>query len=314
MTRSETQRTRLQFLRAADHAPDACGDSLVIETSSYNLNWPGVLLEKGWAPQFYPTDVVTPYFYFALARDADLKWLAAREGALIDLHTTPGDIWINPPWTPFTHKIDEACFFTILAIDEKALFAAHPDAPDPERLEFLNNYNVRDPALKNFVELFFLEAEAGGCSGRLYVEGLLRAFSQYFLANYSSLPVHSGASGESGGDRAPARISADQIQEIAKFILENLGEPLSVEDLAAELNMSKFYFLKEFKKAAGVTPYQYLIELRMKRAMELLREPSVSLADLALQLGFSDQSHFSRAFKAFTGASPAAYRKRARRA
>jgi AraC family transcriptional regulator len=306
---SEKRRTRLEFFRADDRSRDACGESLIVEASSHDLSWPGVLIEKGWAPHFYPTNVVTPYFYFALARDADLRWTVRREGALSDLHTVPGEIWINPPWTPFTHKVDEACFFTILAIEEDALYAAHSEVVDRRRLEFLNNYNVSDLALKNFLELFLLEAEAGGPSGRRYLQSLLGAFSAYFLAHYSSL---AGGRGDPVG-RAAARISPEQIHELAGFIQSNLAEPLSIEDLAAELNMSKFYFLKEFKKSTGVTPYQFLIELRMKRAEELLRNSAMALADLALHLGFSDQSHFSRAFKAYSGASPAAYRKRASR-
>ena len=69
-------------------------------------------------------------------------------------------------------------------------------------------------------------------------------------------------------------------------------------------------FLKEFKKATSKTPYQYLTDIRMEQASQLIGDESITLVDLAIRLGFNDQSHFSRAFKNRFGESPGAYRKK----
>ncbi|MCR9142891.1 MAG: AraC family transcriptional regulator [bacterium] len=281
--------------------------------------WQGIILEKGWSPHFYPTNVITPYFYFALALEQDLRWEAHHGGELQPLKTNPGDIWINPPDTPFTHKIDQPCFFTILAIEADIFLSAHPDALPPARresLQFLNNYNVEDPLLKNFIELFYYEALSGGANGLRYIRNLLATLSEYFVNTYSNYRDRNPGSKAGSPEGAPpsgganSRIKPEAIEAIESFILENLEEVITVDDLAAELNMSKFYFLREFKKAAGVTPHQYLTRIKMERASALLREGSSSLATVALSLGYGDQSHFSRVFKTHFGESPGNYRKR----
>ncbi len=296
-------KSRLTFLNESDHSPSNCGDPLDIKTSSHGLGWDGIIVEKGWSPHFYPTQIVTPYFYFALAIDHELSWKVAMNEKFELLKTNPGDIWVNPPWTPFTHEINEPCFFIILAVVEERLISAYPGKLSMKDLQFLNNYNLQDLALKNYIELFYHEVEDEGANGRQYIENLLKLISVYFINNYSN---HAS----SHETQKNSRVSKDQIKEIRNFINDNIGEPITIDDLAAELNMSKFYFLKEFKKAASVTPYQYLMDLRMEKAKELIADRNLSLMDLAINLGFSDQSHFSRVFKNYFGDAPGVYRKK----
>ena len=79
--------TTLQFFDFDTGAPSACGDVLEIEFSSAGLEWPGVVLEKGSSPHFYPSNVSTPYFYFALALERDLHWSAATDDDMTELKT-----------------------------------------------------------------------------------------------------------------------------------------------------------------------------------------------------------------------------------
>mgnify|MGYP001795710388 FL=1 len=90
-------KSSLKFFDFDTNEVSDCGDVLVIETSSEKLNWKGILLEKGESPHFFPNNVYTPYFYFALALEADLQWKASMDGQMKSLKTVPGDIWINPP-------------------------------------------------------------------------------------------------------------------------------------------------------------------------------------------------------------------------
>ncbi len=299
-------KSNLLFYEAASRKLSDCGAPLQIEVSSADCGWEGVVLEKGWSPHFYPTDVFTPYFYFALALEQDLRWEARHGEELQPLKTTPGEIWINPPETPFTHKIDQPCFFTILAIEAETFLDAHPEALPRDRLQFLNNYNVEDPLLKNFIEMFLFEAQSGAKNGARYLRNLLSALCEYYINNYSDYRDLAKA-----GGAGSSRVKSEDVNSIENFILENVDEALSVEDLAAELNMSKFYFLREFKKASGFTPHQFLVRVKMKRAAELLAGSALPLSEVALRLGFGDQSHFSRVFKSHFNASPGAYRRRA---
>ncbi|BAY81725.1 putative transcriptional regulator [Calothrix parasitica NIES-267] len=74
--------------------------------------------------------------------------------------------------------------------------------------------------------------------------------------------------------------------------------------MANELGISRYHFCRLFQKSMGISPYQYLIKCRIERAKELLLQPHTSIADVALKVGFSNQSHFSKYFKRVVGMTP----------
>ncbi|MDJ0597045.1 MAG: helix-turn-helix transcriptional regulator, partial [Pleurocapsa sp. MO_226.B13] len=79
-------------------------------------------------------------------------------------------------------------------------------------------------------------------------------------------------------------------------------------ELAALVQISPSYFSILFKQATGITPHQYVIQCRIERAKELLRQSDLAIADVALRLGFSHQSHLSRHFKRLVGVTPKQFR------
>ncbi|MFK3775840.1 helix-turn-helix domain-containing protein [Pseudomonas sp. NPDC089406] len=94
----------------------------------------------------------------------------------------------------------------------------------------------------------------------------------------------------------------------ARELLESrLAEPPSLEDLAAAVNLSPFHFARVFRQATGLPPHAWLKQRRLARARELLRSGLPAL-EVALALGFADQSHLSRQFKQAYGVTPGAYR------
>ena len=68
--------------------------------------------------------------------------------------------------------------------------------------------------------------------------------------------------------------------------------------------MSRYHFCRLFSKSTGISPHQYLIKSRIERAKELLLQKHQSVADVALQVGFTSQSNFTRHFKKLVGATP----------
>jgi AraC family transcriptional regulator len=79
---------------------------------------------------------------------------------------------------------------------------------------------------------------------------------------------------------------------------------MAVADLACQVNLSPHHFSMLFKQAVGVPPYQYVLQKRIDEAVRRLSAGRMTLSDVALSLGFSDQSHFSRAFRKLTGTTP----------
>ena len=104
---------------------------------------------------------------------------------------------------------------------------------------------------------------------------------------------------------------ADGVQKVAESIVymsEHLDQPLRVTGLAALANLSPAHFAVRFKEQTGCSPRDYLHLLRIHRACQLLRSSTLNVKEIAARLGYQDQFHFSRQFKAFQGVSPTEYR------
>lgn len=94
-----------------------------------------------------------------------------------------------------------------------------------------------------------------------------------------------------------------------KFIDANLADAdLSIERISEEVDLSPYYFARMFRAALGISPYRYVIERRLQLAQRLLAGSSSLLTDVALNCGFSSQSHFTSTFRRHFGVAPLKYR------
>ena len=95
------------------------------------------------------------------------------------------------------------------------------------------------------------------------------------------------------------------------FIEENFKTNFSLDELAKQVYLSKFHLLRVFKQHLGISPGMYQMQLRLNEARKLIFK-DLSLTEVALELGFSDQAHFTNTFKRYSnGASPRDLRKTA---
>ena len=102
-----------------------------------------------------------------------------------------------------------------------------------------------------------------------------------------------------------------RIAEAKRYIDFHFSDSsLSIEDVAQRIDMSEVYFRKLFKNEYGQSPSQYLAAVRLRKAIELMRYPFMSVEECAMQSGFSSQQYFSRVFKKNIGDTPAHYRKK----
>lgn len=116
------------------------------------------------------------------------------------------------------------------------------------------------------------------------------------------------------GERAEKRLSAflqsnHRIRPVLEYIDAHLGDPLSNTSLAEFCHVGEDHFIRIFKKWTHQTPTQFVLDMRIKRACEMLVLSNQSIETIAAELGFSDRHHLSRAFKARIGQGPATYRK-----
>lgn len=103
---------------------------------------------------------------------------------------------------------------------------------------------------------------------------------------------------------APAKGRVPWLERVLHEIDTRYGERLSVEELAEISGMSLFYFVRRFNQETGLSPGRYLRLRRIERAIDLIAENKLSLADIAYRVGFSSQSHMTSGFKRYTGFTP----------
>ena len=102
-----------------------------------------------------------------------------------------------------------------------------------------------------------------------------------------------------------------RLRAVVEYIEEHLDGGPSLAQLAAVVGLNPYHFARQFKAATGLPPHQYVIARRVERAKQLLQAGTdLSLAEVALHAGFSDQSQFSRHFKRLAGVTPGQFRRR----
>ncbi|KMY49923.1 response regulator transcription factor [Peribacillus loiseleuriae] len=100
-----------------------------------------------------------------------------------------------------------------------------------------------------------------------------------------------------------------EIANACKYISENIHRKITLDEVASYLHLNSSYFSRLFKKEVGENFVKYVVNMKMKRAKELLDQTNYSIIEISEQLGYENQSYFNKTFKAFTGIAPIEYRK-----
>jgi len=108
--------------------------------------------------------------------------------------------------------------------------------------------------------------------------------------------------------RSPEGGKSSSMKRVADYITAGWQGEVTLDELADVSGLSKYHLVKKFREEFGMTPHAYSINVRINRARELLKSGR-PLADISLELGFYDQSHFSNTFLKYTGLTPLGYRK-----
>ncbi len=118
--------------------------------------------------------------------------------------------------------------------------------------------------------------------------------------------IHSVIEGEKSTRR---KTYSDDIDAVIDFIESNYHDPITVDDMIKQIHISKYHFIRLFRRVIGITPYSYLTNYRINISKQMLRSSDSSISEIAESCGFSDTSNFIAHFKRHTGVRPAQYRK-----
>jgi AraC family transcriptional regulator len=200
-------------------------------------------------------------------------------------------------WTNWDQEVE----FSVIAICPTWLNQITQELMQHET-ELIPQFSIDDPVIQQLAIALKTEIQTGCMSGRLYGESLGTAIAARLVQNYAvskpSLQFKTNG------------LSQSQLERVIDYMNANLSQDLSILDLATLTSMSESYFSRSFKQSVGIAPYQYLMQQRVERAKQLLKQQVISISDIALHCGFANQTHLTKVFRHLTGVTPKTYQKR----
>jgi AraC family transcriptional regulator len=159
---------------------------------------------------------------------------------------------------------------------------------------------ITDTRLSGLLEAMRREYQLGFPTGQLFISSIEQALSSYLVGNYARAPANPVFF--KGG------MSPSVSKRIVEFIKANIDADLSISELARIAEMSPSHFARNFRGAFQTTPHDFIVQMRMELAKDLLRRSDLTLLDVAQLTGFKTQQHFSRVFARSAGLSPGRFR------
>jgi AraC family transcriptional regulator len=199
------------------------------------------------------------------------------------------------------NQTDEAIVFSIEPTALQKL-AIETNCLNPTQVELRPIVYDKDPKIEFFARAFYEEMHNDGLGGQLYGESLANLFLIHLLRHYCAF--------EPKLKQYQGGLPKYKLQQTIDYIQANLDRKLSLEAIAQNLNMSVYHFCDLFKQSVGISPYKYVLQQRVERAKQLLKDEESAIVDIAIECGFANQTHLNKHFRSFTGVTPNTYRSR----
>ena len=225
------------------------------------------------------------------------------EGVKWDMPPPAGSIAVVPAGSSVLSRWQGSRDWLVIYLEPSLVtrVAAESFEMDPSRTVVppLDGLNV--PELRSAMFAVDAELKSGGVGGPLMVESLANVLAVHLIRHTT------------GAHRllalADGVLPRRKLRTVVEYIMENLEGSPTLEQMAAVVHLSPYHFARQFKAATGSPPHQYVIARRVERAQHLLRaDGELGLAEVALRVGFSDQSKFSFHFKRMVGITPGRFR------
>ena len=231
-----------------------------------------------------------------------VHYLHAQDGKTHTGLYRRGEMLITPANTPLFSRWEgeENCLQIRMTDEFMREVARETVVGDCDRITIKPDFQARNPQLESISKMLLNEVQQGSLSNRLYIDSLSNILAVNLLRQHTTtrphLPIYEGG--------LPPR----QLRQVLDYIDAHLDQEIKLPNLARLLDMSQFHFSRLFKQSLGISPYQYLLQQRVERAKQLLKNTDRLITDIAFACGFNSHSHLSKQFKQLTGMTPKAYR------
>jgi AraC family transcriptional regulator len=179
-------------------------------------------------------------------------------------------------------------------------------APGQNGVRIVPGLGALDPLLEQIAIGLREQLDQASQATALYVDHLARTAAARLVCAHSTAGLARARPLGRGG------LGAEPLRRAIDYIEANLAEDISLPELATVTGLSPVYFARQFKRATGLAPHQYLLGARAARARRLLALGTLPTAAIALECGFCHQEHLTRVFRKRFGVTPGAYRTLAR--
>jgi AraC family transcriptional regulator len=269
-------------------------------SSSRQLGWNDILVEEYQTPLADPNGELPALseHWLSLPLGQPGHLTQKRDGRLHNPIVQKGDTILVPAGqSSYWCRHDGDCSSLHICLKPESIAqVAEASEMDTQRFTLIDSYGQQDLQLYQIAMLLLAELHSGGIMGRLYVESLTQVLVIHLLRHYST--VTQTVTSEN------RNLTHTQLQQAIDYIHTYLERDLSLVELAEVINISPVYFARLFKRETGTSPHQYVIQQRVKRAKVMLSKTDLAIAEIALQVGFSSQSHLTQQFKRVTGMTP----------
>jgi AraC-like DNA-binding protein len=168
-------------------------------------------------------------------------------------------------------------------------------------------FSAEDSWLKAFFDMLASEAEVYSSGSDVVDSLLLDQTQQLVLRHLVRWHSDSGAKLRVPGRRTEA-LASRTLERIYDYVRANISREIGLAELAGLANLSEHHLIRCFSAATGKTPYQYVLDERLKLAAHMLRTESCTILEVAARSGFNSSSHFSATFRTRFGITPQRYR------
>jgi AraC family transcriptional regulator len=236
-----------------------------------------------------------------VCRSGGQKLTQIREGRTHTAVSKTGHALIMPAGYPSAWAGDATPSARLRVPTALVLAASEQLGPQAmAQVEIRNVFETFDPVFDRLVQCFLAEMDLQPHPCQvLVIDALSGAIAAHLLRAYNTF----GTVVEEGG----RRLGRTEMARLTSFVEDNLHRPVSLDELAAQVNVSRFHFCRIFKQATGMTAFAFVERCRIRRAQTLIVETELALADVSLMVGFADQSHFTRRFHLYVGCTPGAF-------
>jgi AraC family transcriptional regulator len=275
--------------------------------SSHGSGWNGIHLEYHREPAGEQPEHFFEHCHVLCIEVSDRpcsarKWMNGESESKPIVH---GDIFIIPEQIRYREQWDGDIEFISLALESGFVAQVADELARSTAVEILPHFPKPDPLIYQIGVALKSALESDGLASLLYAETMATALVAHVLRYYSAYrSTDSGAIAHHVSGLSRSTLSRSTVKQVTDYIIDHLDQELSLTELASLAQMSRHHFARLFKQSVGVSPHQYVIQQRVNRAKQLLLRGELSVAEVAYQVGFANQSHLSRHFKRLLGVTP----------